>query len=160
MRYLLSCSGKICILLTFSLLMSACSSSKKIQQESNIGIIHYLQYELKLKDTEDTSFYAITEQAIFDKTFRTTTTENAKTPDFSGHIAVTIANRSGQPLKIQKATISGYFLNIYAIPCENGTLACPTNRLTVATTPRSQHVKQVRFFINNSVVKTLPVSIH
>lgn len=146
----------------FSMLIlfaTSCSSTKHIQSEGRIGIVTYNQYELATTSLEDTSYYVITDQKTFNQTFIAQNNVASKTPDFYGQIVLAIHLKKGDAVKIERATIAGNSIKVYANSCIKNDVNCAENGLTLVTTPRSQDVKFIKFVINDAIVKTIPVKM-
>lgn len=146
-------------LFAFIFLLAACSSSKKIAKESSIGVLSYLNYDLKTArtNTVDTDYYVITSQREFGNTFKVARTIDVNAPNFAGQTLVAIATPASTKLRVIRAAIASGDLNVYAGRCENMEAGCPENGLTVATVPKSLSVKWVNFYVDGSLVKKMPV---
>jgi len=145
-------------LVAFSaVVMIACASTQKIQNESPVGITTYNQYAIKGPAATDTSFYVITSQEAFDAAFTTSNTHQLPKPGFSGQTVTAIAFPGNGAAKIERATINGKTMRVYAATCNGETTDCPKKGLTLVTTPKSGSVKNVHFFINGTHARTVDI---
>ncbi|HYH16231.1 MAG TPA: hypothetical protein VD794_13475 [Flavisolibacter sp.] len=131
-----------------AVLMVACTSTQKVQNESPVGIVTYNQYAVKAPAGTDTSFYVITNQEAFDAAFITSDSDQLPKPGFSGQTVVVIAAPRNGAVKIERATINGKTMRVYAATCNREAADCPKNGLALVTTPKSGSVRNVQFFIN------------
>lgn len=145
------------MILFATVLMSACSSNQKAQKESPVGIITYNQYATKAPSATDTSYYAISNQEAFDAVFTTSTVDQLPKPGFSGQTVVAIAMPGNGAAKIERATINGKIMSVYASSCIREAADCPKNGLSLITTPKSSSVRNVQFFMNGANIKTIEV---
>jgi hypothetical protein len=90
----------------------------------------------------------VTNAEYFEAAFSAPANDTSRQPNFSGQYVSAISVPSGSSLKIEKATIIGNTMRIYAISCNTESLDCPANGLSLITTPRSSCVKKAQFFIN------------
>ena len=146
-------------LFSIIILFSACSSLKKITTESSIGVLAYLNYDLKtVRSNEiDTLYYVITNQREFENTFKVTRSIDVNSPNFAGQTLVAISTPSTTRLKVIRAAIASSDLNVYAGLCDIKEAGCPENGLAVSTVPKSLSVKWVNFYLDGSMVKKMPV---
>lgn len=128
--------------------------------ESSIGVLSYLNYDLKTARTNtiDTNYYIITNQRDFEDTFKPTRSIDANTPNFAGQTLVAISTPANTRLRVIRAAIAASDLNVYAGRCGINEAGCPENGLVVSTVPKSLSVKWVNFYIDGSLVKKMPVS--
>lgn len=142
------------------MILAACASSKNMAKESSIGVLSYLNYDLKTSRTNtlDTGYYVITNQRAFENTFKVTRNIDVYSPNFAGQTLVAISTPSSTKLKMIRAGIASGDLNVYAGRCDHNEAGCPENGLVVSTVPKSLSVKWVNFYMDGSLVKKMPVS--
>jgi hypothetical protein len=147
-----------------ALTLLSCSTTR-LNVPSAIGVVNLSHYALK--DTNNLSpddlFMAITNENDFNNRFIATATgQDLKTPNFNGQIVLAVSLKpTNKQITVQfdRAEIAGKNLNTYYTVREDDATTTDAQRPTaVATVPKSLSVRQVNFYNNGSLVKSVPVT--
>lgn len=134
--------------LAITIVFIDCATSNRTNNELAIGMVTYNGFEnITPPSPSDTSYKVINGDADFDRLFRPVNGKPER-PDFNGQTAVAVQAPAGSLIIIDRIAIQGHFLNVYAVTCIADQVHCATNGLAIATAPRSENVKHVRFFFN------------
>lgn len=139
--------------------LAACSvTNKAAQKESAVGTITYSQYTLRTTPAStDTAYHVVTNQPAFDALFVSAEGSVDRRPEFSAQTVVAVSLPATAEARVEKAAIIGRAMNVYLGNCSAEKTDCSRNGLLLATTPKSSNVKEVRFYVNGSLRRSMNV---
>ena len=139
---------KIFFLILMISLAAGCATTSRTNSEMAIGMVTYDGFEsITPPSATDTTYYVMSNDAVFDQLFRSIVDKPVR-PNFDGQTAVAVQAPKGSQIIIDRIAIQGHFLNVYAVTCKPDHVHCAPNALAIATAPRSESVRHVRFFFN------------
>lgn len=150
-----------------AVLMGGCNAERKATV-SPVGFVPLENYFVPLNNGLDTGYVykVITDQTEFERTIKTSNAAAAGKPEFSGQVVVVVIHNTGPnkrtDLVIDGATIGGKQMNVYyhVKGTSSSTSTTYLPGLALGTVPKAQAVKQVSFYQDSVLMKTIPVSIY
>lgn len=148
--------------------VAACSVSRQ-QRPSAIGLVPLENYYVPMNNSRDTgySYQVFTNQADFDReVLQGISAAVTRRPDFSGQLVVAVIHRGApnqrKDMVMDSATMAGKQMNVYYHVKETQTSTVTTflPGLALATVPKAKSVKDVSFYEDGVLVKTVPVTIY
>jgi hypothetical protein len=157
------------VLIAIMVCVAGACSTGRYSTPSPVGLVPLENYYVPLNNGMDTgyTYKVISSQAELDKTIKTSSTNSElRKPDFSGQTVVAVIHNTGpnrrKNIVMDGAAIGGAQMNVYYHV--KGTVVSTVTTfnpgLGLATVPKASSVKQVSFYEDSVLVKTVPVSIY
>lgn len=151
-----------------AVVISACSAGR-YSTPSAVGLVPLENYFVPLNNGMDTgyTYKVISSRDEFDKIIRAGSAGGEiRKPDFSGQTIVAVIHNTGpnrrKEIVMDGAAIGGSQMNVY-YHVKGTTVSTVTTfnpGLGLATVPKAVSVKQVSFYEDSVLVKTVPVTIY
>ena len=147
-------------------ILPSCAGSKQ-NKASAIGLMPLNNYFVKntVPLPEEYNYKVIAGQAEFDALFgaAATMSNTIRQPDFSVQTVVAVMGKTSaqqQEIILDGATMTGKDMQVYYRVKKGASQSSAVTALALATVPKAISVKQVSFFQDSLLVKTVPVNIY
>lgn len=159
----------VLFLVLITAVISACGASR-YSTPSTVGLVPLENYFVPLNNGMDTgyTYKVISNRDEFDKIIKTGSSagNEIRKPDFNGQTVVAVIHNTGpnrrKDIVMDGAAIGGSQMNVYyhVKGTAVSTVTTFNPGLGLATVPKASSVKQVSFYEDSVLVKTLPVAIY